>query len=160
MNTDKKTIERLRRDLPTLRSIAGWSAEYLATLLDVSRVTVVNIENTENKMSTIQYLAIRALLQEEIRINKNQTLKDALVVLVDREDVSEKIRQELRDRAAQAAKKVGRKAGQTAISNEVNKTLSEMRLSDISEEVVLRGNAKIAEVLTRPMPTKRRKNHE
>ena len=124
----------------------------------------MNIENTENKMSTIQYLAIRALLQEEIQNHDNKTLADALKVLVDREDVSEKIKQELRERAAQAAKRVGRKVGQTAISKEVNKTiqitLSEMRLSDISDEDILRGQAKIAEVLTRPKPAKGGKKHE
>lgn len=66
MKTDKETIEKLRRDLPTIRNLAGWSAARLADLLGVTRATIVTIENTEYKMSVIQYLAIRKLLDEEI----------------------------------------------------------------------------------------------
>ena len=87
MKTDKEIRERLRKDLPTIRSVAGWSAERLAELLDVSRVTVVNIENTEGKMTVMQYLAIRALLDAEakekliplaIETVTNRTLLDSL----------------------------------------------------------------------------------
>lgn len=164
MNTDKATIERFRRDLPTIRSIVGWSAEHLALLLDVSRATIVNLENTENKMTTIQYLAIRALLQDEITVNENQTLKDVLTILVDRDNVPEKMKQELRDKAALTAKKVGRKAGSAAVGKAASesvkpiiKTIGEMKLSDVSPETILRGQDAVAEILTRPISTKKRK---
>ena len=167
MNTDKATIERLRRDLPTIRTIVGWSAEHLASLLDVSRVTIVNLENTENKMTTIQYLAIRALLQEEIMVNKNRTLKDVLTILVDRDIVPEKMKQELRDRAALTAKKVGRKAGSAAVGKAASesvkpivKTIGEMKLSEIPPETVLRGQAALAEILTRPINTNNEKQED
>ena len=170
VNTDKATIERLRKDLPTIRNIVGWSAEYLASLLDVSRVTIVNLENTENKMTTIQYLAIRALLQEEITVNKNKTLESVLKVLVDRDNVPERMKQELRDQAALAAKTVGRKAGSAAIGKAasesvgpiVEKTLGELKLSEIPPETILRGQAIVDELLTKPInqtKNNRRKNH-
>ncbi len=89
MKTDKETIEKLRRDLPTIRNLAGWSAARLADLLGVTRATIVTIENTEYKMSVIQYLAIRKLLDEEIKDSSNQKLAAAIDILVDSEDVSE-----------------------------------------------------------------------
>ena len=49
MNMSADAVERLRRDLPTIRNVVGWSAERLAELLEVSRVTIVNLENTEKK---------------------------------------------------------------------------------------------------------------
>lgn len=66
MKTDKTTIERFRKNLPIFRKAVGWSGEYLAELLDVSRATIINIESKDGKMSVVQYLAIRALLNEEI----------------------------------------------------------------------------------------------
>ena len=111
-------------------------------------------------MTTIQYLAIRALLQEEITVNKNKTLQDVLSILVDRDNVPEKMKQELRDRAALTAKKVGRKAGSAAVGKAASesvkpivKTIGEMKLSEIPPETILRGQAALAEILTRPINT-------
>ena len=158
MKLNGDAVERLRRDLPTIRNIVGWSAEHLAELLGVSRVTVVNLENTENKMSKIQYLAIRALLQDEIEANNNVTLKSVLTVLVDRDNVSEKLKQELRDQVERAAKSVGRKAGSAAVAKSVGpiveRTIGEMKLSEIPEETILRGRAIVNEILTRPFQNK------
>lgn len=155
MNTSFEAVERLHRDLPTIRNVAGWSAEHLAELLDVSRVTVVNLENTEKKMSKIQYLAIRALLQEEVKTNNNNTLKNVLDILVDRDNVSEKMKQGLRDQVEQVVKSVGRKAGSAAIAKNVvpvvEKTIGEMKLSEISEEVILRGRVAVDGILAKPI---------
>ena len=114
MKTDKETIEKLRRDLPTIRNLAGWSAARLADLLGVTRATIVTIENTEYKMSVIQYLAIRKLLDEEIKDSSNQKLAAAIDILVDSEDVSESDKCKLRDETERIAKRVGRKAGRKA----------------------------------------------
>ena len=143
MKADKTTIERLRRDLPTIRSIAGWSAERLAELLDVSRATVVNLENTENKMSVIQYLAIRKLIDEEIRESGNRQLEWAVAFLVDRADVPEMAKTKLREDTARIAKRIGRKAG--------SKTLGEMLVSEISPETIERGKAVLEDLLSRPV---------
>lgn len=159
MKMDIETVERLRRDLPTIRNVVGWSAEHLAELLGVSRVTVVTLENTENKMSRIQYLAIRALLQDEIETNHNSTLKNVLTILVDRDNVPEKMKQELRDQVERAAKSIGRKAGSAAVAKNVGpvveKTIGEMKLSEIPEETILRGQAIVDEILTRPIRSKK-----
>ena len=159
MNLSNEAIERLHKDLPTIRKVVGWSAEHLAELLDVTRVTVVNLENTERKMSRIQYLAIRALLQEEIETNKNRILRAVLTILVDRDNVPEEMRQGLRGQIELAAKSVGRKAGSVAIAKSVGpvveKTIGEMKLNEIPEEVILRGQAALNEILTRPVKDKK-----
>ena len=144
MKTDKETIEKLRRDLPTIRNLAGWSAARLADLLGVTRATIVTIENTEYKMSVIQYLAIRKLLDEEIKDSSNQKLAAAIDILVDREDVSESDKCKLRDETERIAKRVGRKAG--------SKVLSECLLSEIPPEYIQRGREAIDRLLSKQIP--------
>ena len=51
--------EELRKNLPYIRIVWGWTQDDLADFLDVSHTTIVNIENEENRMSTIQYYALR-----------------------------------------------------------------------------------------------------
>lgn len=121
MNKDKEAIERLRKDLPTIRNIVGWSSEHLAALLDISKTTAIKLENVG--MSMVQYLAIRSLLQEEIDTNGNKTLESAIEILVDRDDIPEQIRQELRNHVAATAKTVGRKAGAAAVSKAVSESI-------------------------------------
>lgn len=149
MNMSTSAIERLHRDLPTIRNVAGWSADHLAKLLEVSRVTVVNLENLDRKMSKIQYLAIRALLQDEIDTNQNSVLADVVTVLVDRDNVSETIKQNLRDQIERTAKSTGRKAGIAAVAKNVGPTIAKMKLSEIPDSTILRGQAKQDEILTR-----------
>ena len=144
MKTDKETIEKLRRDLPAIRNLAGWSAARLADLLGVTRATIVTIENTEYKMSVIQYLAIRKLLDEEIKDSSNQKLAAAIDILVDREDVSESDKCKLRDETERIAKRVGRKAG--------SKVLSECLLSEIPPEYIQRGREAIDRLLSKQIP--------
>lgn len=144
MKTDKETIEKLRRDLPTIRNLAGWSAARLADLLGVTRATIVTIENTEYKMSVIQYLAIRKLLDEEIKDSSNQKLAAAIDILVDRDDVSESDKCKLRDATERIAKRVGRKAG--------SKVLSECLLSEIPPEYIQRGREAIDRLLSKQIP--------
>lgn len=144
MKTDKETIEKLRRDLPAIRNLAGWSAARLADLLGVTRATIVTIENTEYKMSVIQYLAIRKLLDEEIKDSSNQKLAAAIDILVDRDDVSESDKCKLRDATERIAKRVGRKAG--------SKVLSECLLSEIPPEYIQRGREAIDRLLSKQIP--------
>ena len=141
MNTDKETIEKLRRALPTIRIIAGWSAARLAELLGVTRATIVTLENTEYKMSIIQYLAIRKLLEEEIKDSSNQRLAATIEILVDREDIPESDKSELRDETARIAKKIGRKAG--------SKALSECLLSEIPNKSIESGRKAIDRLLSK-----------
>lgn len=154
MKTDFDTRERLRQDLPTIRGVAGWSSERLAELLDVSRTTVVTIENTPGKMTVLQYLAVRALLAAEVKENGNELLGQVVTLLVDRENVSEEKKESIRRQAALAAKKVGRKAGSTAVQRETIKALGDLKISELPPDMVLRGMAAIDEILNQKIKLK------
>ena len=64
--------ERMQRHLPLLRACAGWTAKDLADQLEVSRQSISAWENYDYKnnkgvkLSKIQYLAIKKLLEDEI----------------------------------------------------------------------------------------------
>ena len=151
MKVSAEKRERLRRDLPSIRIMAGWSAERLADILDVTRATVVNIENNEGRLSTVQYYAIRYILDEEIRATGNEVLAQVITDLVDSEDTPESRRSEIRLKISLAAKKVGRKSGATAISREAMTTVSEFlnsKVSEIQPDAIERGNAYIQKHLT------------
>lgn len=154
MKTDKATIERFRIALPSIRNVLGWSAERLAILIGITRVTMVNIENTKDKMTTMQYLAIRALLQEEIYENNNVILKNVLTILVDDENISERVKQELINQIASSAKSVPRKCGSDKIGEKVQTTLGEMHLDEFSPETIAKGKSFVEALLQKPVNTK------
>ncbi len=80
-------VERLQKYLSIIRTSAGWSASELGEKLDVSRQMISNLENGRNKMTKMQYLAIRQVLAEEIEQSSDngdtQMLQDVIRVLVD-----------------------------------------------------------------------------
>lgn len=53
------TKEIFRMNLPVIRFIFGVSGEKLCKLLDISRQTVVNIENGRGSFTTAMYFAMR-----------------------------------------------------------------------------------------------------
>lgn len=77
--------QRLQNHLSLIRTCAGWSASVLGEKLDVSRQMVSNLENGRNKMTRMQYLAIRKVFDDEIANYPEETimLRDILNVLVD-----------------------------------------------------------------------------
>ena len=88
--------ERMQQYLSLLRSCAGWTAKDLADRLEVSRQSISAWENYDCesrkgvKLSKIQYLAIRKLLEDEIAkdttdgdFEKRHILGTLLEVLVD-----------------------------------------------------------------------------
>ena len=91
---------RLQRYLPLIRSCAGWTAQDLADKLEVSRQSISAWENYDFKngekgvkLSRIQYLAIRKLLDDEISNDvpkegneKQHILGTLLEVLIDNPD--------------------------------------------------------------------------
>lgn len=125
---DKITSEkifRLQKSLSSLRKIAGWSAEELGEQLDVTRQTIVNLENGQTKMSKIQYMAIRLAFATEIQSTNNNTLLELLDILVDRNDVSEAERMAVQKTIDDAANTVGRRAGSDAASKVAIKAVKE-----------------------------------
>lgn len=71
--------ETLRKNLPIIRAFAGWSTDDLAKMLGVSRQTIYNIET--KKISTLQYLAISKLLDNEVMYTNNFALREAMNIL-------------------------------------------------------------------------------
>lgn len=75
-------ISRLQRHLPLIRSCAGWTAATLGEKLGVKRQTISTIEQGEDKykMTRMQYLAIRKVLDDEIAATKDETQMLAAVL--------------------------------------------------------------------------------
>ena len=79
-------ISRLQRHLPLIRSCAGWTAAALGEKLGVKRQTISTIEQGKDKykMTRMQYLAIRKVIDDEIASSGDDTqmlyyVVDALV---------------------------------------------------------------------------------
>lgn len=122
-NTDK--IERLQVNLAVIRKVAGWSAEELAEMLGVTRQTIVNLENSNtHKMSKIQYIAIRALLEAEARSRTDQTLGQVIEILVDREDFSEESKSMVKNTITTVSQGTSRRVGSAKTSEKVTLALS------------------------------------
>ena len=68
-------LPRLQKNLALIRSCAGWTAAVLAEKLGVKRQTISTIEQGEEKykMTKMQYLAIRKVLDDEIAASKEDT---------------------------------------------------------------------------------------
>lgn len=123
MKTDKTTIERFRKNLPIFRKTVGWSGEHLSELLGVSRATIINIESKDGKMSVIQYLAIRALLNEEIVKNNDILLNKLLTLLVDGESDYGNF---VREQAFFVINNCGTRLGSDVIKDEVRTAISQI----------------------------------
>lgn len=110
MNAEqKKIVTRLQDNLYTIRQLAGWSAEQLGELLDVSMQTIYNLERGNPRMSWVQYLAIRKILELEIEQQPdNELLKKAVIVLLDNEDLPEEELKELQGALKTIAKGMAR----------------------------------------------------
>ena len=80
-------VSRLQRNLRLIRCCAGWTASALAEKLGVKRQTISTIEQGEEKykMTRMQYLAIRKVLDDEIASSNNDTqmLSTVIDALVD-----------------------------------------------------------------------------
>ena len=113
MNTLK--IGRLKKNLATLRKIAGWSAEDLADMIGVTRQTIVNLENDSSyQMTKMQYIAIRAVMEAEVEDSGNSTLGQVINILIDMDDVPEGKKETVQKTVAEATSVLGRRAGSVA----------------------------------------------
>ena len=75
-------LSRLQRHLALIRGCAGWTAATMAEKLGVKRQTISTFEQGEEKykMTRMQYLAIRKILDDEIAASKDDTQMLALVI--------------------------------------------------------------------------------
>lgn len=79
--SDDVRIERMQKNLSTIRKAAGLTSDALGEEIGVSRQTIGNIENGRSKLTKTQYLAIRAVLNYIAA--DNQELAQVVRALVD-----------------------------------------------------------------------------
>ena len=123
MNDEQlKIVARLQDNLYTIRQLAGWSADQMGRLLDVTKQTVYNLERGKPKMSWAQYLAVRKILDLEIeRQPDNVVLPKAVAVLLDDEELPMSRREELQEELRTIAKGM--------VSRSVNRKIA-LKLAD------------------------------
>lgn len=80
-------IEKLQRNLSAIRKIAGWTSEVLGEKIGVTKQTISNLENRKTPMNFTQYIAIRSVLDFEIKNNnENEVLPKVVALLLDSAD--------------------------------------------------------------------------
>lgn len=94
-------IEKLQDNLPSLRKLAGWTAEDLGDKVGVTKQTISNLETGRTKMSKIQYIAIRAVFDYEAQSNQN--LANALHLVLDDRDATKAEHKENEDKVKTVA---------------------------------------------------------
>lgn len=75
----KDEIERLQENLAVIRKAGGWSCEKFGEFLGLSKQSICNLERKTVRMSKAQYIAIRAILDYEMKEND---LDDVLRITV------------------------------------------------------------------------------
>lgn len=127
-NSEDCSIERLQKNLAVLRKLAGWSGNDLADMLGVSRQTILSLETKDNyKMSKIQYIAIRALLDEKAK--EDETLARVIDVLLDQEDTPEELQEKIQTATTDAITTLGPRAGSVAGAEAALKAISQISLT-------------------------------
>ena len=117
VSVSNEEIYRLQKNLSTLRRVAGWSANDLAEMLDVSRQTIANLENSETlKMTRMQYHAIRRVLELENNAPNKEVLEKSVNVLVDDNQIPDEKKQEVANTINEAARKVGNRTGSRVVA--------------------------------------------
>lgn len=76
-------IKRMQENLTLIRRAIGWSETELANRIGVTRQTINNIESKDGKLSKTQYLAIRAVIDEEIISSINTKDVDMVAFLLE-----------------------------------------------------------------------------
>lgn len=87
--TDEELIKRLQEHLSTIRKAAGWSGEWLANELGVTKQTISSLETGKTQMTKMHYLAIRAVFNNEIVVNRNEDLAKIIQLFVDQPVIAE-----------------------------------------------------------------------
>lgn len=93
---------RMQENLLLIRRTVGWSASKFAEKIGVTRQTINNIESGRNKLNKTQYIAMRSVLDAEIKSFPDDTkmLQILLEVLVDNpQNYSEEVRETIIEKA-------------------------------------------------------------
>lgn len=78
-------IQRLQEHLLLIRRMVGWTAEEFGERIGVTRQTINNLEAGRNKLNKTQYIAMRSVLDVEMKQYPEETemLKLILDVFID-----------------------------------------------------------------------------
>lgn len=110
-------IERkqLQDNLPLIRQVGGWKTEEFGNMIGVTKQTISNIENNKTDLTKIQYIAIRAVLDYEMK--SNDILANIVTLLLDTENLSPEDETKIKNAAVfvSGAKKNG--LDNSAVSN-------------------------------------------
>ena len=85
MTSSEKEIRRFQENLRVFRKLGGWTTQELGDMVGVTKQTISNLETKASKMSKIQYIALRSVLENEANSDsKNaELLQKALLALLD-----------------------------------------------------------------------------
>ena len=78
-------IQRMQDNLLLIRRAIGWTASEFGEQIGVTRQTINNIESGRNKLTKIQYIAMRSVIDAEIVKHQEETkmVKIILDMLID-----------------------------------------------------------------------------
>jgi len=78
-------VNRLQRNLPAIRKMAGWSAEVLGQKIGMSKQHISKLETGKSSMTLVQYIAIRTMFDYEIQNNPETgpVLAQVIKMLID-----------------------------------------------------------------------------
>ncbi len=110
LNYSTHEIERLQDHLQLIRKAGGWTAEEFGEMIGVTKQTISNLENRRSPMTKTQYIAIRAVLDYEVKNNPdNAVLERIISLLLDDEEITEEGLEKAKSAAvyASGAKKTG-----------------------------------------------------
>ena len=80
----------LQEHLPAIRKLFGWSAAVLGDKIGVTKQTISNLENKKTEMTKTQYIAVRAVMEYEIRNRNDSTyLLEIAAALLDLDSLSD-----------------------------------------------------------------------
>lgn len=80
---EQDKIRRMQENLSVIRNVARWTTERLGEEIGVSRQTINSLEHGKTTMTKTQYLALRAVFNNEAMVNENTALAQVIQSLVD-----------------------------------------------------------------------------
>ena len=80
----------MQEHLSAIRKLFGWSATVFGNKIGVTKQTISNLENKKTKMTKTQYIAVRAVMEYEIRNRNDSTyLLEIAAALLDLDSLSD-----------------------------------------------------------------------
>ena len=81
MDNSEYSIKSLQENLTMMRKLYGWTMEQLGERIGVTKQTISNLEHGNPKMTKIQYIAIRTILEAEANEREQEEKENLLRML-------------------------------------------------------------------------------